>query len=322
MGDLIDFLRLKGKELPDADRYRGALLGVAVGNALGIPTEGWSAEEIRQLLGRITEISPIERTTPWDDDVAQAVILAEAILEQDRVDIEDLAGRFLHWFGETPRGIGILTAQMMRELAKGTPPGDAARLVWEWSGREAAGNGAVMRCWPVALRWHRVPERLISGARTSALITHHDPRCEWSTVASVTIATLALADRSFDAGELAAAMDAGVAPAAVADALRATAGASLEDLQLDENTSMGYTLKAMQVAAWCASQEPDFEQVVEAIVNAGGDTDTNGAVAGAIMGARVGANGIPARWRHSVARADDLLDLADRLHAASRSDNE
>jgi poly(ADP-ribose) glycohydrolase ARH3 len=322
MGDLIDLLRLQGKEVPDPERYRGVLLGVAVGNALGIRAEGWSAEEIRRLLGRITEISPIERTTPWDDDVAQAVILAEAILEHDRLDIDDLGSRFLDWFGATPRGIGLQTAQVMRELAKGTPASDASRLVWEWSGRDAAGNGPVMRCWPVALRWHRFPERLISEARTSALITHHDPRCEWSTVASVTIATLALADRPFDAGALAAAMDAFGAPMVVAEALRASAGASLEDLHLDDDSSMGYTLKAMQVAAWCASQEPDIEQVVEAVVNAGGDTDTNGAVAGAIMGARVGANEIPARWGESVARGDDLLDLADRLHAASRWDKQ
>jgi ADP-ribosylglycohydrolase len=322
MEDLIEFLRSQVKEHPDVDRYRGVLLGVAVGNALGIRAEGWSAEEIRRLLGRITEISPIERTAPWDDDVAQAVILAEAILEHGRLDIHDLGRRLLEWFGETPRGIGLLTAQVMRELAKGTPASDAARLVWEWSGRDAAGNGAVMRCWPVALRWHRFPERLVGEARTSALVTHHDPRCEWSTVASVAIATQALADQPFDVGGLAAAMRSNLAPGAVADALHASSGASLEDLQLDEDSSMGYTLKALQVAAWCASQGPDFEHVVEAVVNAGGDTDTNGAVAGAIMGARVGVNGIPVRWQDSVARADDLFDLADRLHAASRCDNE
>jgi ADP-ribosyl-[dinitrogen reductase] hydrolase len=321
MEDLTKFLRGQAKEHLDANRYRGVMLGLAVGNALGIPGEGSSAEEIRRRLGRITEISPIERAAPWDDDVAQAVILAQAILENGHLDIHDLGRRFLEWFGETPRGIGLLTAQVMRQLASGTPASDAARLVWEWSGRDSAGNGAVMRCWPVALRWHRSPERLVSEARTSALVTHHDPRCEWSTVASVAIATLALADQPFDADRLAAAIHSCGAPESVSGALRASP-AWLQDLELDEDTAMGFTVKAMQVAAWCARQEPDFEKVVEAVVNAGGDTDTNGAVAGAIMGARVGANGIPKRWRVSVARADDLLRLADRLHSALRRDAE
>lgn len=127
MEDLIEFLRPHVREHPDPDRYRGVLLGIAVGNALGIRTEGWSAAEIRRLLGRITEISPVERTAPWDDDVAQAVILAEAILEHGRLDIHDLGRRFLEWFGDTPRGIGLLTSQVMRELAKRTPASDVAR---------------------------------------------------------------------------------------------------------------------------------------------------------------------------------------------------
>ena len=82
---------------------------------------------------------------------------------------------------------------------------------------------------------------------------------------------------------------------------------------------MGYTLKAMQVALWCAHRAADSEEALIALVHAGGDTDTNGAVAGAVLGARFGLEAIPKRWRDRVAtlRVDRVaMELwADRLRA-------
>src|SRR5262245_63352906 len=74
------------------DRYRGTLLGLAVGNALGLPVDSWAGAEIRRRYPRgIREIDPLEVNLPWDDDLAQTVILAEAILENDTVRDEDLS---------------------------------------------------------------------------------------------------------------------------------------------------------------------------------------------------------------------------------------
>ncbi|MGH7406717.1 MAG: ADP-ribosylglycohydrolase family protein, partial [Candidatus Methylomirabilales bacterium] len=76
-------------------------------------------------------------------------------------------------------------------------------------------------------------------------------------------------------------------------------------------------LKAMQVGLWVLQQGHDFETVLVEVVNTGGDTDTNGAVAGAVMGARVGLQGIPPRWQENIRDKDTLVDLADRLFDAS-----
>ncbi len=80
---------------------------------------------------------------------------------------------------------------------------------------------------------------------------------------------------------------------------------------------MGYTLKAMQVGLWCATQASDFEDALVAVVSAGGDTDTNGAVAGAVLGARFGLKAIPRGWRERLAEIrhgrEPLDELADRL---------
>jgi ADP-ribosylglycohydrolase len=67
-------------------------------------------------------------------------------------------------------------------------------------------------------------------------------------------------------------------------------------------------------------QPPEFEEVVGAVVNAGGDTDTNGAVAGAVMGARLGIGKIPGRWRGSAPRGEDLIELANRLRTLAAAD--
>ena len=107
-------------------------------------------------------------------------------------------------------------------------------------------------------------------------------------------------------------------PARVIKALDITDITAPEEIGLD-GWDMGFTLKAMQVALWCADRAADFEEALIAVVNAGGDTDTNGAVAGAVLGARFGLDAIPRRWRDQVAelRADrEAMEVwADRLMA-------
>jgi ADP-ribosylglycohydrolase len=104
---------------------------------------------------------------------------------------------------------------------------------------------------------------------------------------------------------------AGVGPNTL-HAVREVPGRSLEGLNLDR-TAIGFTLKAMQAGLWSLEYSADFESSLIAVVQAGGDTDTNGAVAGAILGALHGAGSIPDRWVARVAKAEHLASLADRL---------
>ncbi len=290
------------------------MLGVAAGSALGLGVEGWSRSAIKDRFPNgITQIHEGERDSLWDDDVAQTVLLAEALLAGDRLDAEDLAGRLRRWAKENGRGMGFLTTQVLRELERGVPATEAARLVWEAEGRSSAGNGAIMRCAPVALRWLNDPRRLIEEAIVSAQVTHFDPRCVWSTVAMDVALVACLLDLDINLVALASAVSAAGAPTEVAQAIRSVEGATLEDFELDDPRTMGYTLKTMQVGLWCLGQSADFEATVVKVVNAGGDTDTNGAVAGAVMGARVGSGGIPDRWLKDLHTPERLTELADEL---------
>ena len=338
------------------DRCRGLMVGLGVGNVLGVPQESWPryAVEASYPNGiREIELGPGE---PDDDDLAQAIILAEAAIDAgpDPLDVEEIGRRFWGWAEENGRGIGIQTADVLSRIGgdmprcaggagvqarepSGVPALEAARQFWEESGRYSAGNGAVMRCAPLAIRWMRDDVDLARNTALSAVVTHADPRCIWSAaVVNVAIAMLLRSEavevpgvvaRSRQAAEqlgdsLADFRVAGAAPEAVLEACSIPSGITPADLVLDGH-DMGYTLKAMQVALWCADQAADFEKALVAVVSAGGDTDTNGAVAGAALGARFGLNAIPSRWRERLAEVrqgrEPLEVLADRVVGASGS---
>jgi ADP-ribosyl-[dinitrogen reductase] hydrolase len=300
-----------------AHRYRGAMLGVAVGNGLGLPVEGRSKERIKERFPEgVTEIDPAERKRPWDDDLAQTVVLAEVVLERAEIDPDDLGRRLVHWASENGRGIGSQTSRVITQLAAEVKAAEAARSIWEQSGRTAAGNGAVMRCSPVALRWRRSGSRLVEESIKSAIVTHYDPRCTWSVVALNTVLALVLSGVEPDLHRLAGLLDDAGAPEEVDGGIRAAERCTLEELKLD-GPDMGYTIKAMQVGLWASQQRNDFENVLVHAINAGGDTDTNGAVAGAIMGARCGASAIPRRWLENIRDTERLIALADALLKAS-----
>lgn len=296
------------------DRYRGALLGLAVGNALGLPAESLSRDAIGRIFPEgIRDIDPAETRLPGDDDLAQAVLIAEAILEHDTLGNDDLARRLLDWFESNGRGMGHQTRAVLNALKHGMLPSEAARAVWEATGG-TAGNEAVMRGAPIAMRWRLDPARLRVETENSARITHHDPRCGWSALAVNLAVAGALNGRPSSIETIAAMLEeAEVGPITV-QAARWTAGHTLEDLRLD-TSARGFALKSMQVALWCLESGADVERSLIAVVEAGGDTGANGAVAGAILGALHGASSIPPRWVGRIAQGERLAAIADQLLA-------
>lgn len=345
------------------DRCRSLMVGLAAGNLLGIPCEGWPRQEIRLRWPNGVRDIEAKAGYPDDDDLAQAVILAAACHGAEALDADDLARRFWVWGEENGLGMGHATRATLARYG-GSPPRcygsrkvparrrgsalpafqtareplglpalEASRAAWEDAGGKAAGNGAVMRCAPLAIRWRQDDAALVRNTVVSAAVTHWDARCVWSAVfVNLAIASLLreppdgalqLVERAERAretlGDVLAPFGADASvPAAVTKALDVADVTAPEEIGLD-GWDMGYTLKAMQVALWCARRASDFEEALIAVVNAGGDTDTNGAVAGAVLGARFGLEAIPTRWRDRVAklRADrEAMELwADRLMA-------
>ena len=307
------------------DRARGAMLGVAVGNLLGLPVEGRSRRRIRELYSAgVRDIDPAEMHRPMDDDPAQAVELAEALLESGDL-VKGFAARLVTWRRVNGRGMGRFTRQSIAQLADRVPPSVASYAVFRARGGTAS-NGGIMRCAPVAVARRGQPDRLVRDSADTCAVSHYAPACQWSCVIINSVVAVLLAGRTPDLKGLLAAARADGCPDLLASARAggvptgiltgAAAGkpgpAGVHWMSGNRGPG-GHTVLTLQAGLWAATTPLNLEEALIALVNAGGDADTNGALAGAVLGARYGASAIPLRWTAHVAQRDRLADLGERL---------
>jgi len=298
-----------------ADRVVGSVLGLALGDALGAPFEGRRASEVPD------PIPALER--PWmdlppgstTDDTAMARNLVRSLVARAGFDPEDLVARHLEWFRTGPPDVGSLTRRVLRRVDEGEDAFEAARVVWEERGPEvSAGNGSVMYCAPLGLAHANRPGQLFELAPRLSALTHHDERCR-TAVLAVTLTVAALARGQTPEGAVAAALG------AVGER---EGGEELEYLvemagvaRPIDGPDRGFCLFTAGVGLQSLLGTGEFEAEVKRVVSLGGDTDTNAAVAGALLGALVGEGGLPAGWlerlrdRETIrAEAQDLVPLA------------
>ena len=296
----------------DEDRARGVLLGLAVGNLLGLPVEGgdraWISDRFPD---GVREIDPLERERALDDDLAQAVELAEA-LAHDVDPASGLAERLVGWRAENGRGIGIMTSRVIDYLADGLGVPGAARRFWQEQGSpETQPNGALMRCAAAALRHALEPEALIAQTAATCAVTHFAIGAQWSCILVNAAIAMLLRGGSPRLGELTSAAERDGAPEEFISWLLAISD------DIDETISgepmIGHTYLCMQAALWCLNCDDTLEEALIRIVSAGGDTDTNGAVAGAVLGARYGASAIPQRWLDCVPAQERIASVTEAL---------
>jgi len=287
----------------------GILLGLACGDALGRPVEFESAAAIEREHGQVTEMlgngthgKPAGTIT---DDTELALCIATSLAQCDGFDPADVAERFVAWYDSSPFDVGLMTAESLRRLKQGEAWDDAGRAVWE--GRpegQNAGNGSVMRCAPYAIAFADRPECLLEVSRTSSAITHADPRCTYGcAVLNRTLAGLATGvSRPL---ETAIEDIEGDAPAELVDALRGVP----DDIDPETLQSSGYVVHTLQTGLYHGlTAETPHAGIVRA-VNMGRDTDTVGAVTGAVVGARFGGEALPDSWVQALAVAETSRNL-------------
>ena len=307
------------------DRARGVMLGVAVGNLLGLPVEGRSRQRIQELYPNgVREIDPAEASRQMDDDPAQAVELAESLLERGDL-IKRFAARLVTWQNVNGRGMGRLTRQSIAQLADRVPPSVASYAVFRARGGTAS-NGGIMRCAPVAVARRHLPERLVRDTADTCAVSHYAPACQWSCVIINVVAAVLIsgnvpdlkrvlsAARADGCPDLKAVAQASGVPTGMLDA-SSSGNALPSDLfwMRGNRGPGGHTVLTMQAGLWAATTPLGFEESLIALVNAGGDADTNGALAGAVLGGRYGASAIPLRWTGYVPQRDRLTNLGERL---------
>jgi ADP-ribosyl-[dinitrogen reductase] hydrolase len=294
-----------------ADRFAGCLVGLAIGDALGMPFEGMDAEAVFAGRSQVTEFLPGHGLSAgqYTDDTKMMLCIAESMLENGWVQPEDVARRFVAWFDTGDlRGIGTTCLEAILNLKSG--------VCWRESGHRgqwAAGNGTAMRIAPVALLDWQDMERLRADCWSSSIITHHNPEAvAGATAVAYAIARVVTGDLDgaallADAAEFVG--SSGVARNLV-QAQRLLLDGTPAGVALETLGTGGYVVETVPSAMYCFLWTPrDFVTTVSSAILGGGDADTTGAVAGAISGAYNGLHHLPPDLVSQVEDSQRLQDL-------------
>lgn len=298
------------------DRFKGCIYGQAIGDALGLGTEGMTDEDIAwkyphglKHYSQILQDSHRKRWKigDWTDDTDMMLCIAHAVIEDKGVNLTNIARHFKMWAEDEPVGIGINTFKILNVREYVEKPFEVSKLIWKMSRYESAANGGLMRTSVVGL----FPKAVKICAEKICKLTHYDPRCIGSCViVSEVIHSLVYGDSALryqDMIDLAESYD-----DRIADYVYLAQQESHIDKLMDDD-SMGYTLVTLSVAIWTYWHAKSFEDGLLTVVNSGGDADTNAAVACAILGAKLGFSSIPQEYVDGLIYKKQLDEVLEEL---------
>lgn len=307
------------------DSVRAALLGVAVGDALGVPYEFNCRETMiwNPCIGMIGHGTHDQPAGTWSDDASMTLCLAEALSEKD-FDLDHLGRLFVRWFHDgywTAHGIcfdyGGTTAQAIHRLKKGVPV-EASGSYDESSN----GNGSLMRILPLVFFTLNLPvEERFEWTRKVSAITHGHVRSVIACFYYLEYARLILqgigkedAYRQLQEDLPPVLSGIGIENSEIEHFNRLLVG-DIASLHEDEIQSDGYVVHTLEASMWCLLSTDNFKDAVLKAVGLGGDSDTTGAVVGGLAGLVYGVEAIPSEWLEVLARREDIEDLAKRMAA-------
>lgn len=303
------------------DRFRGCLLGLAAGDALGTTLEFKppnTFEPIDDMIGG----GPFGLTSgQWTDDTSMALCLAASLIERGEFDPLDQMRRYFRWRYEgyfsstgTCFDIGNTVAQALsRFVATGEPLAGS-------TDPHAAGNGSLMRLAPVPMFFAGDVLEAISKSADSSRTTHGAKEaidaCRYFT--GLLVAALRGVDKS-------ALLSAGFCPEvgrwkkySLAERIAEIAGGSFKHREPPEIKGTGYVVESLEAALWAFHKSRDFRQGALLAANLGDDADTTAAIYGQIAGATYGVEAIPAEWRDVLTMATEITSMADSLYDHAR----
>jgi ADP-ribosylglycohydrolase len=300
------------------ERYRGCLLGLATGDALGTTLEFKWPGNFKPLTDMIGggpfNLNPGE----WTDDTSMALCLAESLVVKRGFDPVHQLETYLRWYQDghlSVKGrcfdIGIATRAALGRFQATRDPfcGDPSP--------RAAGNGSLMRLAPAPLAFANDPAEAIRLAGESSRTTHAALECidacrYFAGLLLAAINGLAKDELLRNAYEPAARS---FAEMPLAEKVQAIAKGSFREKQPPEIRGSGYVIHTLEAALWAFHSTDNFRAGALAVVNLGEDADTTGAVFGQIAGAYYGVDGIPADWREKLAMRDLIDQRARELYA-------
>lgn len=283
-------------------RFRGAMLGLAIGDALGMPVEGMTSEEITEKFGRVEDFMPGDNNKPgeWTDDTQEALLLAESIIETVYLSPERFSAKLISAMAQGKLlKAGPTTRRAIFNLQSGIP--------WTKSGVDADTCGAAMRVAPIGLVYNLNLELVEKYTYISSIVTHKGA----SAIAGAIAVTLMIAHicRNREKFGFKSSLDSVLSSTDKYDPLISD---KIKSGKL-EGVSM-LTWDVVPAAFYHFQKTESFEECVLNAVNKGGDTDSIAAIAGAMKGAKVGMEKIPEEWISQLKDSEYILGIADQLY--------
>lgn len=295
-------------------------MGTAVGDALGLPAEGLSKERQRKLFPSLDRYHFFFKKGMVSDDTEHTCFVASAIIASagdEKYFRQRLSWKLRIWLICLPGGIGFATLRAILKLWIGIPS--------DRSGVFSAGNGPAMRSAIIGVCYGDNPAKMRELVRASTRITHTDPKAEFGAVAVAWAAYLASKDEhvrpefyreSFF--EILSEPEASEFHALIQKVAQSVEqGFSTSDFAISRGLGRGitgyiYDTVPVAIHAWLRHQN-NFQTGVTEIIRCGGDTDTTAAIVGGIIGASVGADGIPKHLQDNLLETPRNLNWMKRL---------
>ncbi len=297
-------------------RYRGSLLGLAVGDALGTTLEfrapGTFAPIKDMVGGGPFRLKPGE----WTDDTSMALCLAESLIERQGFDPADQMARYLRWhrqgylsstgecfdIGNTIRSALLSYERTGQPYAGATHP-------------RSAGNGSIMRLAPVPLFFARHPEQAIHLSGESSRTTHGLPVCVDACryLGALIVGAVNGAGKEELLSKRFSPIPGYWERYPLAPPIDEIARGSFKRRRPPEIQGSGYVVQSLEAALWALYHGTSFQEGCLMAVNLGDDADTTGAVYGQLAGALFGEAGIPKTWKTKLAYHDLIVSLAEKL---------
>lgn len=299
------------------DRYRGSLMGLAVGDALGAPVEFRNPLTMEKVTGMQSGGTFGLPAGKWTDDMSLALCLAHSLIEKKGFDAYDQMTKYSKWYYDGYMSsigkafdIGGSTRMAIEKFAQTHDPYAGS------SNPNCAGNGSIMRLAPIPLIYKHSLREASNYSGESSKTTH--PTIEAVDACRYFGVLIAQAARGASKEEILS------FPSFLTDlspAIVKVAQGSYKEKEPPEIKGTGYVVESLEAALWAFYKNDNFQDAVLAAVNLGNDTDTTAAVCGQLAGAYYGIDGIPKKWVYTITMDDHILKVADDLYELAEEMN-
>lgn len=305
------YQKIYGKStLNTLDRFRGCLLGLAVGDAVGTTLEfkpKGSFKPISDMMGG----GPFRlKAGQWTDDTSMALCLAMSLIESGQFDAEDQMNKSCQWMNNgymSSNGrcfdIGGTTLNALRQFQRTGEPFSGSTLA------KFSGNGCLMRLAPIPMFFYPNRDEAIAMSGNSSRTTHAAPECIEASQFFGAILFMALSgankeDILFSHG----------VTHFESNSLAALAQGHYQTKKIDDIKGSGYVVESLEAALWCFFHTDSFKAAILQSANLGDDADTTAAICGQVAGAYYGEASIPKQWKKRLVMSAEISRMAEQLY--------